>query len=79
MLIAFFDEQWSTGILAEIVENTIPKPRHRDSIHHHHQYYKIRNHLLDFLVHRSRALQQSPERPKRPKVINFNHAEWDGL
>ena len=43
-----FDEQWSTGILAEIVENTIPKPRHRDSIHHHHQYYKIRNHLLDF-------------------------------
>lgn len=67
------------AFLAEIVENTIPKPRHRDSIHHHHQYYKIRNHLLDFLVHRSRALQQSPERPKRPKVINFNHAEWDGL
>lgn len=67
------------AFLAEIVENTIPKPRHRDNIHHHHQYYKIRNHLLDFLVHRSKALQQSPERPERPKVINFNHAEWDGL
>lgn len=44
------------AFLAEIVENTIPKPRHRDNIHHHAHYYKIRNHLLDFLVHRSKAL-----------------------
>ncbi len=64
------------AFLAEILENTIPKPRHRDNIHHHHQYYKIRNHLLDFLVHRSKALQQSNDRPATPKIINFNHEMW---
>lgn len=64
------------AFLAEIVENTIPKPRHRDNIHHHGHYYKIRNHLLDFLVHRSKALQQSAERPTAPKVINFDNEAW---
>lgn len=64
------------AFLAEIVENTIPKPRHRDNIHHHEHYYKIRNHLLDFLVHRSKALQQSAERPATPKVINFDNEAW---
>ena len=64
------------AFLAEIVENTIPKPRHRDNIHHHEHYYKIRNHLLDFLVHRSKALQQSAERPTTPKVINFDNEAW---
>lgn len=67
------------AFLAEIVENTIPKPRHRDNIHHHAHYYKIRNHLLDFLVHRSKALQESDERPSHPKVINFSQMAWDGL
>lgn len=67
------------AFLAEIVENTIPKPRHRDNIHHHPHYYKIRNHLLDFLVHRSKALQQQSERPAKPIVVNFNHTAWDGL
>ncbi len=64
------------AFLAEIVENTIPKPRYRDNIHHHAHYYKIRNHLLDFLVHRSKALQQQSERPNTPKVVNFNHETW---
>lgn len=64
------------AFLAEIVENTIPKPRHRDNIHHHAHYYKIRNHLLDFLVHRSKALQQQSERPSTPKVVNFNEEAW---
>lgn len=67
------------AFLAEIVENTIPRPRHRDNIHHHAHYYKIRNHLLDFLVHRSKALQQQSERPSHPKVINFSQMAWDGL
>lgn len=67
------------AFLAEIVENTIPKPRHRDNIHHHAHYYKIRNHLLDFLVHRSKALQQQSERPSHPKIINFSQMAWDGL
>lgn len=67
------------AFLAEIVENTIPRPRHRDNIHHHAHYYKIRNHLLDFLVHRSKALQQQSQRPSHPKVINFSQMAWDGL
>jgi nitrate/nitrite transport system ATP-binding protein len=44
--------------VAEIVVNTLPRDRTRDGIHHHPHYYRIRNHLVDFLVHRSRLLQE---------------------
>jgi nitrate/nitrite transport system ATP-binding protein len=44
--------------IAEIVLNTLPRPRSRHEIHHHPHYYRIRNHLVDFLVHRSRLLQE---------------------
>jgi nitrate/nitrite transport system ATP-binding protein len=44
--------------IAEIVVNTLPKNRTRANIHHHPQFYKIRNHLVDFLVNRSRLVQQ---------------------
>jgi nitrate/nitrite transport system ATP-binding protein len=44
--------------IAEIVVNTLPKIRTRADIHHHPQFYKIRNHLVDFLVNRSRLVQQ---------------------
>ena len=44
--------------IAEIVVNTLPKTRTRADIHHHPQFYKIRNHLVDFLVNRSRLVQQ---------------------
>lgn len=65
------------AFLAEIVENSIPKPRQRDTLHHHQQYYRMRNHLLDFLVHRSKTWQASQHRPSQPKVINLNHEAWD--
>ncbi|MEC5385201.1 ABC transporter ATP-binding protein [Uliginosibacterium sp. H3] len=39
--------------IAEIVEVTMPRDRTRSSIHHDPQYYRIRNHLVDFLVSRS--------------------------
>jgi nitrate/nitrite transport system ATP-binding protein len=39
--------------IAEIVEITLPRDRTRHDIHHNPQYYKIRNHLVDFLVNRS--------------------------
>ena len=32
--------------------------RSRHDIHHHPHYYRIRNHLVDFLVHRSKLLQE---------------------
>jgi len=40
--------------IAEIVEVTMPRNRTRSSIHHDPQYYRIRNHLVDFLVSRSK-------------------------
>jgi len=43
--------------IAEIVVNTLPRERTRETIHHDPQFYKIRNHLVDFLVHRSKAIQ----------------------
>ena len=41
--------------IAEIVEVTMPRDRTRSGIHHDPQYYRIRNHLVDFLVNRSRT------------------------
>ena len=40
--------------IAEIVKNPLPRDRQRDGIHHHPHYYPLRNHLLDFLISRSR-------------------------
>jgi nitrate/nitrite transport system ATP-binding protein len=45
--------------IAEVVLNTLPRNRTRLTMHHDPQYYPIRNHLIDFLVTRSRAFQQS--------------------
>lgn len=39
--------------IAEIVEITMPRERTRTDMHHDPQYYRIRNHLVDFLVNRS--------------------------
>ncbi len=37
--------------VAEIVVNPIARPRARQKLHHHPDYYLVRNHLLDFLMH----------------------------
>jgi nitrate/nitrite transport system ATP-binding protein len=47
--------------IAEIVQNTMPKTRTRASMHHDPQFYKIRNHLVDFLVNRSRLIQSGAQ------------------
>lgn len=44
--------------VAEIVVNTMPKTRTRAEMHHDPQFYRIRNHLVDFLVNRSKKIQQ---------------------
>ena len=41
--------------IAEIVVNTMPRNRNRHDLHRHSHYYRIRNHLIEFLVDRSRA------------------------
>jgi len=55
--------------VAEIVRNTMPRGgdggRQRATLHHDPQYYRIRNHLVDFLVARSKDLShgRAPARP----------------
>jgi nitrate/nitrite transport system ATP-binding protein len=45
--------------IAEIVVNTLPRPRTRHDLHRHPHYYAIRNHVIDFLVERSRRLAEA--------------------
>ncbi len=52
--------------IAEIVVNPLPRPRVRQDIHRTPGYYDLRNHIVDFLVTRSRTLSS-----RRP-------ADWDG-
>jgi nitrate/nitrite transport system ATP-binding protein len=40
--------------IAEVVENVLPRGRTRQTIHRDPRYYQLRNHLLDFLVTRSK-------------------------
>src|SRR6476620_9921623 len=42
------------ALLAEIVENPLPKDRQRSDVHRHPLYYGVRNHIIDFLVSRSK-------------------------
>ena len=51
--------------VAEIVKNTMSRNRQRASLHHDPQYYRIRNHLVDFLVARSKDLShgRAPAQP----------------
>ncbi len=44
------------AFIAEEVRNTLPRERSRHTLHHDPQYYRIRNHLVDFLIHRSKEL-----------------------
>jgi len=56
--------------IAEVVENTLPRPRDRHNIHHDPQYYQVRNHLVDFLVNRSKLYQTGEEkRWAQPPVV----------
>lgn len=46
--------------IAEILVNTLPKDRQRETLHQQPDYYPIRNHLLDFLVRRSKDFTPPP-------------------
>jgi len=54
--------------VAEIVRNTMPRDRQRATLHHDPQYYRIRNHLVDFLVARSQELSHG-RGPAQPPVV----------
>jgi nitrate/nitrite transport system ATP-binding protein len=56
------------AVLAEIVENPLPKERVRTDIHRHPLYYMVRNHIIDFLVSRSRTFVKAAKRPNPQHV-----------
>lgn len=59
--------------VCEILENTLPKDRTRSNMHTHENYYPLRNHLIEFLVNRSKQFQQevsaSTYDPRNPPVV----------
>jgi nitrate/nitrite transport system ATP-binding protein len=58
--------------IAEIVVNTLPRTRTRHTIHKERHYYPIRNHLVDFLVSRSRLFNEdmpADYNPKNPPLV----------
>jgi len=58
--------------IAEIVVNTLTRTRTRYTVHKEPHYYPIRNHLVDFLVSRSRLFNEALPAgydPKHPPVV----------
>jgi nitrate/nitrite transport system ATP-binding protein len=57
--------------VCEIVENTLPSGRSRSDLHRHENYSPMRNHLLEFLVNRSKGAgaAASPIDPMKPPVV----------
>jgi len=45
--------------IAEVVVNTLPRTRSRHTIHKEPHYYPIRNHVVDFLVSRSKQFNET--------------------
>lgn len=59
--------------VCEIVENSLPRSRKRGDMHKHPNYSPMRNHLLEFLVNRSKnfdlELADSAYDPKNPPSV----------
>jgi nitrate/nitrite transport system ATP-binding protein len=65
--------------IAEVVVNTLPRPRTRASLHHMPGYHALRDHILDFLIIRSRAFSAVSPPPgwSARAVPEFKPAEGD--
>ena len=65
--------------IAEIVVNTLPRERSRHDLHRHPHYYRIRNHLIEFLVDRSPNFDVEVESgghdPRHPRLVYPGRAE----
>jgi nitrate/nitrite transport system ATP-binding protein len=59
------------AVVAEVVENPLPKERARADIHRHPLYYPVRNHIIDFLIARSRTFVDATPNydPRKVAVI----------
>ncbi|GBD47421.1 ABC transporter ATP-binding protein [Methylopila sp. Yamaguchi] len=69
--------------IAEIVENPLPRDRLAASMHRHADYYPLRNHLLEFLVTRSKSfaseIEGRPYDPRKPAVVRPRATAEDPL
>ncbi len=65
------------AVLAEIVENPLPKDRKRTDFHKHPLYYGVRNHIIDFLITRSRNFSGNAEGydPRHVPVVKPGFSE----
>ncbi|CCD95780.1 putative nitrate ABC transporter (ATP-binding protein) (ntrC/D-like protein) [Bradyrhizobium sp. ORS 375] len=65
------------AVLAEIVENPLPKDRLRGDLHRHPLYYALRNHIIDFLVSRSKTfVAETPDHdPRKVPVVKIGRTE----
>ncbi|MFN3659121.1 MAG: ABC transporter ATP-binding protein [Pseudolabrys sp.] len=57
------------AVLAEIVENPLPKARARADFHKHPLYYAVRNHIIDFLVARSKSFAAEAGARHDPRAV----------
>jgi nitrate/nitrite transport system ATP-binding protein len=57
------------AVLAEIVDNPLPKERARADVHRHPLYYAVRNHIIDFLVSRSRGFAERESAGHDPRKV----------
>jgi len=66
--------------ICEIIENTLPRSRTRSDMHTHENYYPLRNHLIEFLVNRSKRFKDEVSAatydPKAPPVIRPSAASF---
>jgi nitrate/nitrite transport system ATP-binding protein len=65
------------AVLAEIVENPLPKERLRGDLHRHPLYYALRNHIIDFLVSRSKSFAgETPDHdPRKVPLVRIARTE----
>src|SRR6476659_6074669 len=57
------------AVLAEIVENPLPKNRLRSEVHKHPLFYPVRNHIIDFLVSRSKTFVRDARGRHDPRNV----------
>jgi nitrate/nitrite transport system ATP-binding protein len=60
------------AMVAETVVNPLPVDRERTDLHKHPAYYPLRNHLIEFLVTRSRTFRDhvpADRDPRRPPLV----------
>ncbi len=65
------------AVLAEVLENPLPKDRGRIDLHRHPHYYALRNHIIDFLVTRSKTFVETTKDhdPRNVPVVRPGFAE----